>query len=201
MVQEKEVKYVAVFDAEYTAKTNEYKGIQEMIQYALLILPLQYTNNSCLLGEPIVKYTDFIKTTYNKSLSDFIVNLTGIKTENVESGKDLECAINEIISIIDQYKINSIYVWGPDYKILSYNLELIDFPREKAKSFLNRMVDISDGLSMELGSKKVLSQIKACKICKVKITGKNHNAPDDALNLVALINKNIKILREVKEGD
>lgn len=201
MTLETENKYIAVFDAEYTAKTNEYKGIQEMIQCALLILPVVKDEKIFKLEGPIERYVAFTKTTYNKSLSDFIIGLTGIKKENVESGSDLNLVINDIIDLLNKYDIKSVYVWGPDYKILSYNLELIEYPFEKSRSFLNRFVDISETLSNMLGYKKTISQIKACKACGVQSIGTNHNAPDDAQNLASLINQNIQILREVSKGD
>ena len=183
-------KYVAVFDAEYTAKTNEYKGIQEMIQCALLITRFE-DNQLC---DPVETYKAFVKTTYNKSLSDFVVKLTGIKKENVESGQELAVVIDSLIDCLEKYDVQSIYIWGPDRKVLSYNLELIAYPKDKAMCLLNKMVDISEQLSSKLGSHKTLSQLKACKLCGVKPVGKNHNAPDDARNLVALINNNIEIL-------
>ena len=194
MQKELNKKYIAVFDAEYTAKTNECKGIQEMIQCALLIFSLDKNENGQFLSDSVEKYTVYTKTQYNKKLSDFIISLTGIQEQNVSDGENLNDVMDKIISYLEKYEIESVFVWGPDSKILSYNLELIDYPRKKAMQFLDKIVDISKTVSRSLNSKRTLSQLKACKMCKLKSVGKNHNAPDDALNLAALINANKSII-------
>ena len=97
---------IAFFDAEFTADTAKDRGIQEMIQCALVVHEIQITDERFLISmteEPIHAYNTFVKPRYTKRLSKYIRDLTGIKQSDVNGGKDFDDVISDICDIINNY--------------------------------------------------------------------------------------------------
>ena len=90
---------IAFFDSEFTATTAENRGIQELIQCAFIVHQIEMSSDSMLLSmtsTPLFEYSTYVKPTYNKTLSDYIKRLTGIKQKDVEEGKIFLDAINDL---------------------------------------------------------------------------------------------------------
>ena len=126
---------VACFDAEYTARNETDKGIQEMIQCALIIC--QVDENG--LWRQIDEYVTFVKPMYVPKLSEFIIQFTNICQEDVDNAPLFTLVAEEIYQLIKKHKIDTVYVWGPDKPVLKYNMELTSYPIWKSRQILKKM--------------------------------------------------------------
>jgi inhibitor of KinA sporulation pathway (predicted exonuclease) len=183
---------IAFFDAEFTADTAKDRGIQEMIQCALVVHEIQITDERFLISmteEPIHTYNTFVKPRYTKRLSKYIRDLTGIKQSDVNGGKDFDDVISDICDIINNYFIDDILTWGPDKTMLRYNCSVLSCDKQKVRMICNKINDVSQRFSDFLGYGTALSQHKACQMLHIKEFGEMHNAYCDAVNLSQIIRK------------
>lgn len=176
---------VAFFDAEYTARSNTDKGIQEMIQCALYISRYEEDGQWTELAE----YVSYVKPLYVPTLSEFIIDFTGIQQEDVDNAKLFTSAINEIYELCKKYKVSKIYVWGPDKMVLKYNMELTRAPYRRSKILLSKIEDVSERVSTSLGFNYILSQVNACEELQITPNGKPHDAGRDAQSLRQIMYK------------
>lgn len=128
-------------------------------------------------GEVVHSLSLFINC--KETLSDYIMNLTGIKQNQVDTGIDLTTAYKKIDEIRTRYNVpNSILTWGfDDVGYLLENLNNVDsemysFDLKNIYQF-NRLMQnkpLQGGLSnalVKLGGRFI---------------GHKHNAKDDAIN-------------------
>lgn len=178
---------VACFDAEYTARNETDKGIQEMIQCALIVSHID-ANGAWI---EIDRYVNFVKPMYVPKLSEFIIQFTNIRQEQVDNAPLFTVVAEEIYQLIKKHKIETIFVWGPDKTVLKYNMELTSYPIWKSKQILRRMNDVSALVSTGLGVDYIMSQNHACEELSIQPQGQQHNAYDDAQNLQQVMQKYI----------
>ena len=183
---------VACFDAEYTARNETDKGIQEMIQCALIIC--QVDENG--LWRQIDEYVTFVKPMYVPKLSEFIIQFTNIHQEDVDNAPLFTLVAEEIYQLIKKHKIDTVYVWGPDKPVLKYNMELTSYPIWKSRQILKKMCDVSTMVSSGLGVDYIMSQTHACEELDIHPQGQQHNAYDDARNLQQVMQKYIAIKKK-----
>lgn len=185
------IRNIAFFDAEYTALSEKDRGIQEMIQCAFIIYQIRVVENriDSMGNEPVIIYKTFVKPTYNKELSDYIKELTGIEQEHIESGKCFNDVIDDLYSLIRTHKIHHVVVWGPDYALLKSNCSVVACNKIKAACIRNSFIDISHNVSDFLGYDVDISQNKACELLQIKTIEPAHDAYCDAENLSKIIKK------------
>jgi len=177
---------IAFFDAEYTARTADDRGMQEMIQCALLVCQLEISDDHKIVSfsaEPIYSFSSFVQPRYTPELSDYIMDLTSISQNDVEMGCSFSTAIDTFYDIINQYHVKKVLVWGPDLIILKRNCALQGIEPKKTRKLLARFKDVSLPLSQYAGYTKAISQHKMCEHLKVEEIGKEHDAYSDAFNL------------------
>ena len=180
---------VAFFDAEYTARSNTDKGIQEMIQCALYISQYNEAREWIELDE----YTTFVKPMYVPTLSDFIIEFTGIQQTDVDNAPMFTEVVNNIYELCKKHRVSKIYVWGPDKMILKYNMELTNSPFRRSRILLSRIEDVSETVSSGVGVNYILSQTNACEELQIKPIGKPHDAGCDAKTLRQIMYKFFEI--------
>ena len=180
---------VACFDAEYTARNETDKGIQEMIQCALIISKVDENG----VWNEVDRYVNFVKPMYIPKLSEFIIQFTNIHQEDVDNAPLFTVVVDEVYQLIKKHKVNSIFVWGPDKPVLKYNMELTSYPIWKSKQILGKMYDVSAMVSAGLGVDYIMSQAHACEDLDIHPVGKQHNAYDDAQNLQQVMQKYINL--------
>jgi inhibitor of KinA sporulation pathway (predicted exonuclease) len=181
---------VAFFDAEFTARSAEDRGVQEMIQCAFIIHQVETSEDNLLVAmgdEPIFIYTAFVKPIYNQQLSDYIKELTGIKQEDVDSGHSFCQALDAMYLALKKYHVRKIFTWGPDRLLLKRNCDVLDCDKGKARSLCNMFCDVSKSLSDTCGYSNVISQHKMCQLFGITESGDHHNAYYDAVNLSKII--------------
>ena len=184
------IEYLAFFDAEFTANSDKDRGVQEMIQCAFLIHEIEVSENNKLVtmvDDPIFTYTAFVKPTYNKQLSDYIKELTGISQEEVDGGKSFCDVVEDVSSAINKYGVKKILTWGPDKQLLKGNCNVIDCNLFKARAIYNKIDDISKKMSDICGYRNIISQHKMCQQFGIIEMGEQHNAYYDAKNLSKII--------------
>ena len=182
---------IAFFDSEFTSNSLKDRGIQELIQCALIVCTVTYTEEKKPIGisNPIAEYKTFVKTNYNKELSEYIKGLTGITNDEMKRGESFADVMMKLRDLIEQYKIKSIVVWGPDQMLLRRNCALNGFEKNTMRKILDRFKDVSVKISKLYGYKCSVSQKQICENLKLKMDGKNHDAYYDALNLSKMISR------------
>ena len=180
---------LALFDAEFTARTEKDRGIQEMIQCAFLVYEIQVKDNVLMFisEEPIFDYTTFVKPVYNQCLSEYIKELTGIEQEDVDCGKSFCEAIEDMYNAIKAYDVQKILTWGPDKRVIKGNCNIINCNLFKARTIYNKLDDVSRKISDMCGYNMAISQRKICNQLGVTEVGEHHNAYYDAKNLSKII--------------
>lgn len=181
--------FIAFFDAEFTADSAYDRGIQEMIQCALIVHKVEFNSNVILSisSQPVYTYTTFVKPTYNKQLSTYIRHLTGIQQSDVDNGRLFQKTLDEIYNILSEYKIKKVFTWGPDQLMIKNNCSVLEYSKKKARSIYNKFIDVSQIYSDLLGYDITLSQHKTCQIMHIKEFGEMHNAYNDAINLSQIV--------------
>lgn len=182
----KTTRNIAIFDAEFTAKSEKYRGVQEMIQCALIVYQIEVSDENMLIAmaeQPLFVYKTFIKPMYTKDLSDYIKQLTGIKQEEIETGKNFYEVLDDIDNALRAFGVASIFTWGPDRVLLKNNCDVISCNQKKARRIYGKFKDVSIKLSDHFGYDVVISQHKACQLLKIKEIGSRHDAYSDATNL------------------
>ena len=186
---------IAFFDSEFTSNSLKDRGIQELIQCALIICTVTSTddNKPIEISEPIFEYKTFVKTNYNKELSDYIKGLTGITERDVSSGESFNSVMEMLKQIVEEYEVKTIVVWGPDQMLLRHNCTLNGYEKKKMKKTFDKFKDVSVKISKAYGYKCSTSQKQICEDLKLKMDGQAHDAYYDALNLSKMISKIIEI--------
>lgn len=191
-MQDSQRKYVAFFDAEYTADNQDNKGLQEMIQCSLLVYEADINKNGSVVSissEIKDSFVSYIKPIYNKELSEYIIKLTGIQQSSVSSGVSITKALDSLLRLVKSYDIKTIYVWGPDAFILKENMRFVDYDINKSNAILSPISDVSEKVSNAMGFSKVLSQSAACILSGIEQDGRSHDAFSDSKNLVKIVTK------------
>ncbi len=184
------VKNIAVFDAEFTAKTAQDRGAQEMIQCALLIYQVRICDEGqrlLFVEEPIFTYKTFVKPKYNSKLSQYIQELTGIEQADVDGGKLFQDAMETIWQSVNKYDVRHIIIWGPDKMLVKNNCDILGVYNRHARSICGKFYDVSRELSHYLGYNVLLSQHKACELMQIDEIGQRHDAYADAMNLSKIV--------------
>ena len=161
---------VAFFDGEFTCNTNENRGIQELIQYSVLVFEIEMDGEVLvsMSKDPIWEMSEHVKPTYSQRLSNYIKRLTGISQKDVDKGGDFCHTMDAILTKLNEYNVAHILVWGPDVHLINYNCKIRGYDINKRLSLTERFLDISDSVSKacEL-NKKASQQNKLQKIlCK-----------------------------------
>lgn len=181
---------IAFFDAEFTADDAKDRGVQEMIQCALIIYEVELSAKKQILtmsDEPIFTYSTFVKPVYNNQLSDYIKELTGISQEDVDGGELFKTVLNELERLVVEHDVKKILVWGPDRNLLKSNSYVVGCDYSKTTFLCRKVKDVSKGLSAMVGSRRAISQHKMCELLNISESGVVHSAYYDALNLSKII--------------
>lgn len=182
---------IAFFDSEFTATSANNRGMQEMIQFALVIYECEKSGDDIVVRfseDPIYTYSEFVKPTYQLKLSDYIKKLTGIKQDDVNDGATMSEAIDTIYNAIVKNNVKRTFVWGPDEMMLRKNFGIIEHDKKKTNKILRTMKDVSSDISKAYGFETPVSQHKMCELLKVEEKGRAHDAYYDALNLFRILN-------------
>ena len=177
---------VAFFDAEFTAKSEKDRGVQEMIQCALIVCQVVVSEENKLISvadEPLFTYSAFVKPTYNKQLSEYIKELTGIRQGDVDAGKDYCEVVRDLYDAVKLFNIAEIWTWGPDKILFKNNCNVVDCDRRKTRVIHNRFKDVSIKMSDYFGYDVAIAQHKVCKLLGIDEIGNRHDACADAINL------------------
>lgn len=181
---------VAFFDAEFTAKSEKNRGVQEMIQCAFIVYQIEVSEDDKLISvdeQPLFTYNTFVRPIYNQELSDYIKELTGIKQDEVDSGKSFDDVICDVNSAINEWRVTDILTWGPDKLLFRNNCNVVNCDKRKSNYICRKFVDVSGKLSDYFGYDVVISQHKVCQLLGVEEIGNRHDAYSDAINLSQII--------------
>ena len=92
--------------------------------------------------EVLESYKTFVKTNYNKELSDYIKGLTGITERDVSSGESFNSVMEMLKQIVEEYEVKTIVVWGPDQMLLRHNCTLNGYEKKKMKKQKLQSLDL-----------------------------------------------------------
>lgn len=180
---------IAIFDAEFTAVSDKYRGIQEMIQCALYVHEASLSDNGTLIisKHPICELKKYVKPMYTRELTEYIMDLTGISQEMVDNGDPFKSTMDDIFNIIKLHDVKKIFTWGPDKYTIKANCTMTGYDKKKAETISDLIFDVSVIVSGMFGYDTAISQHKVCEILNVKEVGEMHDAKSDAKNLCNLI--------------
>ena len=88
-------------------RMKHYK--REIISVGFIVVDEKYNIKS--------NYKSFVKPVYNKILTDYCKNLTGIKQNEVNSGKKCDNAFRDIKKICERYSVKKIITFGNADKV------------------------------------------------------------------------------------
>ena len=185
---DRDVKTVAFFDAEFTSKSDgQNRGEQELIQYAILIYKvIEKHGHTTLSNDPIFEATSFVKPSMKPVLSKYIKKLTKITQQDVDEGKPLISAVDDIYHALKKYNTRDVYVWGPDRLVLRTNLLLSKSDTDNSRFVCGKFKDLSRKISQKLGYDRPITQHAASEKLHLAEIGSKHNAYYDALNLAQI---------------
>lgn len=169
-----------LFDLEATCwNDKKEEGISEIIEIGAVVLdPIK--------KEIVDDFQCFVNPIYDRRLSNFCKELTGITQDNVDSGFFFDAAIDWFYSWIKMYKPNIIWSWGwYDHKqikreslLKEYNGDILNLLEEKHDSLKHQFSNI-------FGCKPC-GKGKALKMIGKSIEGNNHRALDDCKNIAKI---------------
>ena len=135
---------IAFMDFEYNCGRARHRMLEEVIQYGLIICPVE-TEGTELLAE--MKY---VRPELVPKLDKYIKKLTGITQEQVDTeGIGPQEAFERLFKLLDEHQVEKIYIWGSDRKVLTeyFRTHAVGgFKRQRA-SFLKKLRDVSDEYS------------------------------------------------------
>ena len=181
---------VAFFDAEFTAKSEKDRGVQEMIQCAFIVYQAEVSEDNKLISvaaEPMFVYKAFVKPMYSKELSEYIKELTGIDQVDVDGGEEFCDVIENIYKNVQLFDVVAILTWGPDKILFRNNCNVVNCDRRSASTIHRKFKDVSTTLSDYFGYDVVIAQRKVCEILGIDEIGTRHDAYSDAVNLSQIV--------------
>ena len=193
----KNQQYLCFYDSEFNAYDSykDKKYPQEVIAIGFCI--------EDQMGNCIDKYYSLIKLKSAPSITKRTTELTGITNNEVKKGNDFKNVIFDVSSILQKYKIKTIFTYGSQDKLaLEKTAQLYNYGK-KVRSFSSKFVDIREYFKVITKGKvgdQGLSFLK--KICELP-GDVAHDALIDALDLAdvyyVLTNKkyNTKIYKEL----
>ena len=139
-------------------------------------------------GEIIDKFQQFIKPQIHPYLSNYCIQLTTIKQNDVDRAKIFPIVIDQFLSWIDEDNY-SLVSWGSDDKELLYNDCLlhsceVDWLKKKH-------VDLKEEYRKIKNRHEKIGFSKALELENLQFIGTEHRAIYDAANLVNLYTKYI----------
>ena len=132
-------------------------------------------------------FSVFTKPCINPELSDYFIDLTGIKQKDIEENG---IAIEEGIKRFSDFSKNSYCLcWGDDVRVLEKNLSLIN---SAINLGLARVADIRNlfnvfGIETSIYNSGTISNFSDTE--SIIQPGKNHNALSDCISILSAINK------------
>ena len=195
-----------VTDFEATCLDRSTTGDME---YEAFLLQQEIIEIGCCIVDEVSldiihKLSIIIKPYFNKDLSDFCKNLTGITQSEVDNGLNFQDAMEVWIKWIghlnknryallseDSVPLHVFCSWGAwDWKILGHNLQLHNLRDYRCELFDDNW-DIKRRTAAALDIKaKGLG--KACRYLGIGFKGSPHSGLDDAINVA-------RVMQEIKK--
>lgn len=175
-----------VFDLEATCWDNKFVGV-EADQEVIEIGAVKLNEYGELLGD----FQSFVKPGIRSGLSNYCVNLTGIRQEQIDIAKSFESVIGNFLHWVEAEGEMPVFcAWGRFDKILlknecaRYNLEdeWID-PYVNIREQYKRLKNLHGRLGLK----------SAMNMERLEFYGNHHRALDDALNLSQIVRKHIDL--------
>ena len=142
------------------------------------------------------KYSTFIKPVHNTELSDYCLNLTGIKQSDVDSGKKSNNAFRAICELCKTYSVDRIYTYGSaDQRAVNYSMKWNKKANEKVGNMYpirDKIIDISPSI-ISAGNYKSLKKrpglYRIASDLGLVNNQEAHNALNDAMMLYRVCKK------------
>lgn len=169
--------YFCFYDSEFNAydDNTDLSIPQEVISIGLCIVDKK--NNL------VDDYYSLIRLKGAKKVSDRCNQLTGITTRDLKNAKDFLTVTREVVSLLKQYKISTVYCYGQEDRKALLKTSRLHGGSFKVKELTRRLTDIREVFKKKTRSKigdQGLLFIK--KVCGLGDTVK-HNALSDAVDL------------------
>ena len=161
---------------------------REIISVGFIVVDEKYNIKS--------NYKSFVKPFYNKILTDYCKNLTGINQKDVDSGKKCNNAFRDIRKICEKFSIEKIITFGnADKAGIIFSIKFCKKAKEKVENMYvisSKIIDIKPKIIEKLNYKnneKGIGLLKIVEILKIKNKKTNHNALNDVLILRKICKK------------
>ena len=171
---------VLVIDLEATCSDDG--AIDELSMETIEIGACFVNGDGIVLGS----FQSFVRPIQNPELTNFCVQLTGIRQENVDSAPSFAIAADLLAQFVGRHKTSETiwFSWGKyDLKQIARDSirhgipNPIELPHQNAKRLFAKAQRIGKEVGMS----------RACQMVGLEIEGAHHRALDDALNIARLL--------------
>lgn len=175
-----------LFDTEFTAwEGSRERGWSEPWEHREVIqlaaIKLQVENRTIQVLE---SFNELVKPTINPTLSEYIVQLTGIKQSILdEMAVDFASALNQFHSFCSDIDISAL-CWGIDFKILHENCVLYGLEWQEFPTGLKDLKTLLKSKNVDFGN---VNSGQLADYLGIDLPGHKHNALHDVRCIAAAL--------------
>lgn len=181
--------YICVLDFEATCIEGMTIANQEIIEFPSILFKIENGTMTC-----IDKFQEYVKPIYNPLLSEFCVNLTGIKQETVDNSDIFHNVYKRHFLWIKRYVSDEdklVFLTVGDWDLatmLPKQLKLSDISKHFSiyKQFINITKDFSRFYKTKGGGLKNM-----LKLLDIELVGHHHSGMDDCINTSKILERMI----------
>ncbi len=173
--------YYAFFDAEYTCFMEkdtffDRKHTGELLSVGLVICDKKFNL--------VRTYYSPIHPLYNKKLTDYCKELTGLTQKEIDEAPSYEAVFQELYLLFQEYPVKEIFTWGNDAHTLRHDIEKNHkFVARRFRKIAGLLQDITKRLTRQIYGKGITLSLSDMKyICGMEHCTA-HNALEDAKDL------------------
>lgn len=180
------MKTLVIFDLEATCWEDRASNVSEIIEVGAVRIERE-------TGNIIDTFDVFVKPRINPILSDYCMNLTSIRQQDVDLGYDFVPAMHQFNKYLDKYYDDYIMSWGyyDKNQILKEIVDKNSPMLELETKLYQRHLNAKNQFCHIMGVKRY-GIIKALKILNLQFEGTHHRGIDDCENVA-------RIYREIKD--
>ncbi len=175
-------------DFEFTCGRKIDKESRELLSSGIVIYDSGF--------QEVIRYYKTAKPVRSPKLSNFCVQLTGLTQNEIDSSRDSEFIFTDILKLIEQYNIDSVYVMGSNDERNLCEDDLIhkEFhinQKHNGSELAAHIVDIQAMLkkSSNIKTREAIGIQKYLDFYDITVEGSLHNSLTDALALAAIYKK------------
>ena len=154
--------YIGFIDFEATCWENKRYDFRKGEIPEILSVGLIVCENSAVEFPIVETFYTICKLHFNPVLSDFCIDLTGVKSEDTENGINPDEALSKVLSIVKQYHLKNLYVWtNGDDGLLSRqysNFGRLGYDKSLITNIRKLIVNIEPALKCKLVEKGLLTK-------------------------------------------